>query len=62
MMLLKKIMIKTTMARWIISRWKNDFVSIDKAFEIALSKEEIKAAKLYRSYQRQLKALQCLRL
>ena len=42
--------------RWIISRWKNDFISIDKAFEIATSPHEIRAAKLYRSYQRQLKA------
>ena len=42
--------------RWIISRWKNDFVSIDKAFEIASTSHEVRAAKLYRSYQRQLKA------
>ncbi len=42
--------------RWIISRWKNDFVSIDKAFEFATSPHEVRAAKLYRSYQRQLKA------
>ncbi len=43
-------------ARWIISRWKNDFISIEKAFEIAANTHEIHAAKLYRSYQRQLKA------
>ena len=42
--------------RWVISRWKNDFISIDKAFEIASSPHEVRAAKLYRSYQRQLKA------
>jgi len=42
--------------RWIISRWKNDFVTIDKAFEIATNPQEVRAAKLYRSYQRQLKA------
>ena len=42
--------------RWIISRWKNDFVSPQKAFEIATSKHEVHAAKLYRAYQRQLKA------
>jgi len=42
--------------RWIISRWKNDFVSIDKAFELSSSAHEVRAAKLYRSYQRQLKA------
>ena len=42
--------------RWIISRWKNDFVSPEKAFEVATSPHEVHAAKLYRSYQRQLKA------
>jgi len=42
--------------RWIISRWKNDFISTDKAFEIASNANEVRAAKLYRSYQRQLKA------
>ncbi len=43
-------------ARWIISRWKNDFISPDKAFEVATNAHEIHAAKLYRRYQRQLKA------
>lgn len=43
-------------ARWIISRWKNDFISPQKAFEVATSGHEIHAAKLYRAYQRQLKA------
>jgi len=43
-------------ARWIISRWKNDFISTEKAFEIATSTHEIQVAKLYRAYQRQLKA------
>ena len=42
--------------RWIISRWKNDFISPEKAFEVATSAHEVHAAKLYRSYQRQLKA------
>ncbi len=42
--------------RWIISRWKNDFISPEKAFEVATSPHEVHAAKLYRSYQRQLKA------
>ncbi len=42
--------------RWIISRWKNDFISPEKAFEVAISAHEIHAAKLYRRYQRQLKA------
>ena len=42
--------------RWIISRWKNDFITPQKAFEIATSAHEVHAAKLYRAYQRQLKA------
>ena len=42
--------------RWIISRWKNDFISPDKSFEVATSAHEVHAAKLYRRYQRQLKA------
>ena len=42
--------------RWIISRWKNDFVSPENAFEVATSPHEVLAAKLYRRYQRQLKA------
>jgi len=43
-------------ARWIISRWKNDFISPAKAFEVATSTHEVHVAKLYRAYQRQLKA------
>ena len=43
-------------ARWIISRWKNDFISPQKSFEIATSTHEVHVAKLYRAYQRQLKA------
>ena len=43
-------------SRWIISRWKNDFVSPQKAFEIAQNSREQTAAKLYERYQRQLKA------
>lgn len=42
--------------KWIISRWKNDFISPQKALEIAATKEEFRAAKLYERYQRQLKA------
>lgn len=42
--------------RWIISRWKNDFVSPQRAFEIASTTQEMRAAKLYERYQRQLKA------
>ena len=43
-------------ARWIISRWKNDFISPEKAFEVAKTQHEVHVAKLYRAYQRQLKA------
>lgn len=43
-------------ARWIISRWKNDFITPEKAFEVATLPHEVHAAKLYRAYQRQLKA------
>ena len=43
-------------ARWIISRWKNDFISPAKAFEVATTTHEVQVAKLYRAYQRQLKA------
>ncbi len=43
-------------ARWIISRWKNDFISPQKSFEIATTTHEMHVAKLYRAYQRQLKA------
>jgi len=43
-------------ARWIISRWKNDFVTSERAFELATNADEIRAAKLYKSYQRQMKA------
>ncbi len=42
--------------RWIISRWKNDFVPPERAFELATNAEEIRAAKLYKRYQRQMKA------
>lgn len=47
---------KSDDARWIISRWKNDFISPEKAFEVATNSLEVKAAKMYRIYQRQLKA------
>ncbi len=43
-------------AKWIISRWKNDFITPEQSFDIATTPHEIRAAKLYRSYQRQLKA------
>ena len=47
-------------ARWIISRWKNDFISPKKAMEIAATPEEMLAAKVYQRYQRQLKAYNAL--
>ena len=43
-------------SKWIISRWKNDFVTPEQSFQVASTPHEIRAAKLYRSYQRQLKA------
>jgi ATP-dependent DNA helicase Rep len=43
-------------AKWIISRWKNDFITPEQSFQVATTPHEIRAAKLYRSYQRQLKA------
>lgn len=46
--------------RWIISRWKNDFVSPMKAFEQAMTPKELLAAKVYQRYQRQLKAYNAL--
>lgn len=42
--------------RWIISRWKNDLISPKRAFETATNAQELRAAKLYEHYQRQLKA------
>jgi ATP-dependent DNA helicase Rep len=46
--------------RWIISRWKNDFISPIKAFESAMTPQELLAAKVYQRYQRQLKAYNAL--
>ena len=46
--------------RWIISRWKNDFISPSKAFEHATTPDELLAAKVYQRYQRQLKAYNAL--
>ena len=46
--------------RWIISRWKNDFISPIKAFEQAMTPQELLAAKVYQRYQRQLKAYNAL--
>ncbi len=42
--------------RWMISRWKNDLISPRQALEAATSAQEMRAAKLYERYQRQLKA------
>ncbi|PWQ92538.1 DNA helicase Rep [Leucothrix pacifica] len=46
--------------RWIISRWKNDFISPKKALEQAMTPDELLAAKVYERYQRQLKAYNAL--
>ena len=46
--------------RWIISRWKNDFISPKKAAEIAKDPQELLAAKVFERYQRQLKAYNAL--
>ena len=46
--------------RWVISRWKNDFISPQKAYEIASTPQELLAAKVYERYQRQLKAYNAL--
>lgn len=46
--------------RWTISRWKNDFISPEKAYEIATTPQELLAANVYARYQRQLKAYNAL--
>jgi ATP-dependent DNA helicase Rep len=45
-----------TESRWIISRWKNDFISPEQALQLAENPKEVQAAILYEKYQRQLKA------
>ncbi len=42
--------------RWTISRWKNDFISVEQANQSAVTAEEKLAARLYEQYQRQIKA------
>ncbi len=42
--------------RWTISRWKNDFISVEQAAQLANTPEEKLAALLYEKYQRQIKA------
>ncbi|WP_287600643.1 DNA helicase Rep [Thiothrix sp.] len=42
--------------RWIISRWKNDFISVAQSALIANNTDEKLAALLYEKYQRQIKA------
>lgn len=42
--------------RWIISRWKNDFISVEQAALQANTPDEKLAAILYEKYQRQIKA------
>ncbi len=46
----------TDNSRWIISRWKNDFISVEQAAQMATTAEEKSAARLYEQYQRQIKA------
>lgn len=46
----------TDSLRWQISRWKNDFITVEQAFLTASTPEELQAAKLYEAYQRQIKA------
>ncbi len=46
--------------RWLISRWKNDLVTPQRAYEISTTPRELRAAKLYERYQRQLKAYNAL--
>ena len=45
-----------TESRWIISRWKNDFISPEQALQLAENPKEVQAAILFEKYQRQLKA------
>lgn len=45
-----------TESRWIISRWKNDFISPEQAMHVAKTPQEVQAAVIYEKYQRQLKA------
>lgn len=42
--------------RWMISRWKNDFISVEEAALSATKPDEKLAALLYEKYQRQIKA------
>ena len=42
--------------RWLISRWKNDFITPEIAYETAETPQEQLSAKIYARYQRQLKA------
>ena len=46
--------------RWIISRWKNDFISPEQAYALATTTEELLSARVYQRYQRQLKAYNAL--
>ena len=47
---------ETDDVRWTISRWKNDFISVEQAAQLANTPEEKLAALLYEKYQRQIKA------
>ena len=46
--------------RWMISRWKNDFISPQQAYENATTSKELLSARVYERYQRQLKAYNAL--
>ncbi len=47
-------------ARWRISRWKNDFVMPEQALAMAENDIDLRFARLYERYQRQLKAYNAL--
>ncbi|TNF35363.1 MAG: DNA helicase Rep [Gammaproteobacteria bacterium] len=47
-------------ARWRISRWKNDFIMPEQALAMADNDLELRHARLYERYQRQLKAYNAL--
>lgn len=42
--------------RWQVSRWKNDFISPEQAMHLAQDETDLRAARLYENYQRQIKA------
>lgn len=42
--------------RWQVSRWKNDFINPEQALQQAQNEPDLRAARLYEKYQRQLRA------